>query len=195
MIFGASPMAEERTINEENFNSLLSWLDSDPDAAARKYETIRSRLIRIYSARGCFEAETIADLTMDRVTLKAAELNGHYVGDPALYFYGVANNVYLEWLRNQKRGRRLKSPDDLKGDPEEREKEYRCLERCLDAMPGNIREMIVEYYRGEKRIRIEHRRRLAQQLGISPGALQIKTSRISSRLAPCVRECVNGDRR
>ena len=188
-------MAEERTINEEHFRVLMRWLDpDDPDSAARKYENIRSRLIRVYSARGCFEAETIADLTIDRVTLKAADLNGNYVGDPALYFYGVANNVFLEWLREQKKSRRHRIPDDTKADPDEREAEYNCLENCLGKLPVDARRMIVEYYRGEKRIRIEHRRKLADELGISPGALQIKASRIRARLAACVRECVAKDR-
>lgn len=184
-------MAEERTITQEHFTILLSWLDPDPDSAAKKYEAIRNRLIRVYAARGCFEAEMVADLTIDRVTLKAAELNGNYVGDPALYFYGVGNNVFLEWLRKQKKIRTQKIPEVTESEPDEREAEYRCLEECLGTMPRDIREMIVEYYRGEKRARIEHRRKLAGRLGISPGALQIKTSRIRNKLAACVRECMN----
>ena len=184
-------MAEERTITEEHFTVLLSWLDPDKNSAAKKYEAIRQRLIRVFSARGCFEAELLADLVIDRVTLKAAELNGNYVGDPALYFYGVANNVFLEWLRQQKKARGVKIPEKPSIDMEEREAEYRCLETCLETMPRDVRELIVEYYRGEKRVRIEHRRQLADRLGISPGALQIKTSRIRNKLAACVRECVN----
>ena len=184
-------MAEERTITEEHFTVLLSWLDPDKNSAAKKYEAIRQRLIRVFSARGCFEAELLADLVIDRVTLKAAELNGNYVGDPALYFYGVANNVFLEWLRQQKKARGVKIPEKPSIEMEEREAEYRCLETCLETMPRDVRELIVEYYRGEKRVRIEHRRQLADRLGISPGALQIKTSRIRNKLAACVRECVN----
>ena len=190
-------MAEERSITEEHFNVLLKWLGPDKEAAAKKYEVIRQRLIRVFAGRGCFEAEVLADVTIDRVTLKAPELDGNFVGDPALYFYGVANNVFLEWLRKQKKIQEKMVRDRIPDDPEDREAEYRCLETCLDAMTGDVRELIVEYYRGEKRAKIERRRKLADRLGISPGALQIKTSRIRTKLGECVRDCMTrlGDER
>ena len=43
------------------FDRLLVWLDPDRDAAGRKYEAIRARLIKVLSYRGCREAEEIAD--------------------------------------------------------------------------------------------------------------------------------------
>ncbi len=182
-------MPEERTISQENFDTLLRWLNADPDAAARKYEAIRRRLIRVFTGRGCHEAETLADITIDRVTVKAPELNGNYDGDPALYFYGVANNVLHEWHRRQKKLRETPIPEQ-KIDAEDREAEYRCLEKCLEKLADNVREMIVEYYRGDKRSKIEGRRELAKRLGMSTAALQIKTSRIRARLSQCVRECL-----
>jgi DNA-directed RNA polymerase specialized sigma24 family protein len=183
-------MAEERTITQEQFNVLLDWLGPDKESAANRYEVIRRRLIRVFGSRGCDEAETLADVTIDRVTLKAPELNGNYVGDPALYFYGVANNVFHEWCRRRKRTRETVIPDLRKDDLDDREAEYRCLEKCLSRLAVQVREMMVEYYRDDKRARIERRREMAARLGITPGALQIKTSRVRARLGECVRECL-----
>ena len=188
-------MAEDITLTQANFGLLLRWLDADDnESAARKYETIRQRLIRIFVGRGCYEAETLADLTFDRVTLKVPTLDAHFIGDPAAYFYSVANNIHHEWLRRQKREREAQPPPmpdtAFDEDDEVRQGEYRCLESCLAKLTANVREMIVEYYHDEKRARIEGRRKLAKNLGISIGALQIKTSRVRTRLLECVRDCM-----
>src|SRR4026207_1319031 len=92
-------MSIQHSITPENFRLLLSWLNSNEDLAAAEYERIRRRLIRIFVCRGCFEAETLADETIDRVALKTREITNGYVGNPANYFYGVANKIHLEWLR------------------------------------------------------------------------------------------------
>ena len=49
------------------FNGLLDWLGTDRDSAARRYEQIRSRLIKIFVCRGCTATEELADETLDRV--------------------------------------------------------------------------------------------------------------------------------
>ena len=183
-------MADERILTREGFDLLLSWLDSDNETAGQKYETIRQRLIRIFISRGCHEAEILTDRTFDRVTLKVPELSEIFVGDPAVYFYGVANKIYLEWLRQQKREREAVAPYSNVADQDDREAEYDCLERCLAKLSDNTREMIVDYYRGEKASKIAQRKALAQKLDISLGALQIKTSRVRSRLLDCVRKCM-----
>jgi DNA-directed RNA polymerase specialized sigma24 family protein len=184
-------MPENASITPEGFKILLGWLDTNDESAGEKYEKIRQRLIRIFVGRGCYEAEILADRTIDRVIAKVPQISSGYVGDPAAYFYGVAQKIHLEWLRTQKRQREtnfieLTAPVEAEGD------EYTCLETCLDKLPSESREMILEYYRGEKRAKIDRRKELAEKRGISIGALQIKVSRIRSRLSSCVNECVKG---
>jgi DNA-directed RNA polymerase specialized sigma24 family protein len=170
---------------------LLGWLDGNIDSAAEKYEKIRQRLIRVFIGRGCHEAELLADRTIDRVIAKVPQINQGYVGEPAAYFYAVGNKIHLEWLRSQRRERET-TFIDLTADPPEEEEgaEYGCLESCLDELPSDSRELILEYYRDEKRAKIERRKNLAQKLGVSIGALQIKASRIRSKLSSCVTHCV-----
>jgi DNA-directed RNA polymerase specialized sigma24 family protein len=188
-------MAEQDTITHESFRLLLGWLDANDEAAGEKYESIRQRLIRIFVGRGCHEAEMLADQTMDRVARKITQLNGSYVGEQALYFYGVANKIHLEWLRQQKRSR-LVTPVEtgIDDDADDREVEYDCLELCLSRLPADTREMIVEYYRDERQAKIERRKQLARELGISIGALQIRASRLRGRLLSCVRDCASKSR-
>ena len=180
------------SITEEGFRTLLGWLDTNEESAGAKYERIRTRLIRMLVGRGCYEAELLADRTIDRVTAKVPQIVANYVGEPAAYFYGVAHKVHLEWLRDQKREREFPFIDHS-AEPEDEGVEYSCLESCLDRLPADAREMILEYYRDEKRAKIDRRRLLAQKLGISTGALQIKACRTRAKLSSCVNACVGGD--
>lgn len=183
-------MPTNQSITQEGFEMLLGWLDRNVDSAAEKYERIRQRLIRVFIGRGCHEAELLADRTIDRVIAKVPQIGDGYVGEPAAYFYAVANKIHLEWLRTQKREREVTFVE-LTAEPEEEEgPEYGCLESCLEALPRESREIILEYYRDEKRAKIERRKGLAEKLGISIGALQIKASRIRSKLSTCVSDCV-----
>jgi DNA-directed RNA polymerase specialized sigma24 family protein len=182
-------MIKESVITQESFDLLLGWLDTDRNAAGKKYENIRRRLIRFYIGRGCFEAETLADEVINRVTEKLPSIIETYVGDPARYFYGVADYVHLEWLRKQKKLKSLPQPE-TGSEAELENAEYVCLEKCLQALPPERRELIVDYYREEKSARIRHRQSLALKLKISTGALQIKTSRIRAKLEDCIKNCV-----
>lgn len=185
-----SQMAKENVLTRENFDVLLAWLDRNRETAAEKYEKIRQRLIRIFRGRGCFEAEALADETFDRVTEKLPELAERYAGEPALYFYGVADKIYLEWLRKQKKTNQLLLPDgEDAADKAEAEIEYECLESCLGKLPAEQSKLIVEYYREEKSAKIENRRKLAENLGMNANALQVKASRIRAQLKKCVRNC------
>lgn len=182
----------EKVITTENFDMLLNWLDPDRESAAQKYEKIRGRLVRIFIGRGCYEADDLADETMNRVTLKVPSIRESYIGDPAPYFFGVADKVHLEWLRKQKKARPVELADNSPSvDPEpEDDTEYECLEKCLKVLPSRLHELIVEYYRGEKRAKIEYHRTLAEKWGLSTNALQTKTCRIRASLRKCMVDCI-----
>ena len=94
-------MKDERDWEGENFEHLLEWLDPDRERAGARYEEIRRALIKIFAGRGCAEPEDLADETLRRVCRKVRTLAPTYVGDPACYFYGVAQNVHLESLRGR----------------------------------------------------------------------------------------------
>lgn len=185
-------MIKDTTITQENFDALLNWLDQNREAAGQKYEKIRQRLIKIFTCRGCYEAEELADLTINRVTLKLPQIIEKYIGEPALYFYGVADKIYHEWLRQQKKVQNLEltETDNYNKSAVEPETEYECLEKCLKILATTDRELIVNYYKEEKKAKIELRRALALKLGISLGTLQVRTCRIRANLLKCVQNCV-----
>ena len=166
---------------------MLAWLDPNRDQAGKKYEDIRLRLIKIFTCRGCTEADALADETINRVTSKVQTIADDYTGDPALYFYGVAHKVHLEFLRRK--------PVQLPPPPivehsEEIEQEYDCLEHCMQSLTPDSRELVLQYYQEEKQAKIDHRKLLAEQLGIALNALRIRAYRIRAVLQQCVRNCL-----
>lgn len=179
-------MKQHSALTQAAFDSLLVWLDADREQAGRKYEHIRQRLIKLFTCRGRPDAEELADETINRVTLKAVEVSKGYTGDPAFYFYGVAQKVFLESLRAR--------PPVVVPQPipksEEVEKEFECLERCMQELPPVNRELVLEYYQNDKRAKIDHRKKLAEKLGIAQNALRIRAHRIRATLQQCVKGCL-----
>jgi DNA-directed RNA polymerase specialized sigma24 family protein len=180
-------MNKDWTLTQEAFDTLLAWLDPNRDEAGRKYEDIRRRLIKIFACRGCCEAEDLADETINRVSSKLRIIQSDYSGDPDRYFYGVANKIHREYLR-RKRASMTPVPTPASGDVE---KEYQCLDRCLQQLTPNNRELVLGYYQQERRAKIDHRRNLAEQLGIALNALRIRAHRIRASLQECVERCVS----
>lgn len=181
-----APMNKNWVLTHESFEALLAWLDADREEAGRKYENIRRRLIKIFACRGCCAPEDLADESINRVTSKLEGIENSFRGDPALYFYGVANKVHLEYLR-----RRPTPPlPPPREDTDNIEKEYACLEKCIQELTPANRELVLQYYQEDKRAKIEHRKQLADQLGIALNALRIRAHRIRTALQQCVRSCV-----
>lgn len=180
-------MKKDWTLTKESFEALLAWLDPNPEIAAGKYEHIRARLIKIFVCRGCLESEDLADETIDRVTRRLGDIEPYFVGDPARYFYGVANKIHLEYLRRKP----IPEPPPAFDDTDHDEREYECLERCMQNLSADNRELVIQYYQEERRAKIDHRKRLADQLGIALNALRIRACRIRASLLECVQKCVH----
>ena len=173
--------------DEEMFDRFLSWLDPDRQEAGRKYEVIRQKLIRIFTYRGCSDVEDLTDITIDRVVRKIQEIIDTYVGDPALYFYGVARNVCKERCKKKPPP---PVPPPTGDSTEEKEMRHNCLERCLDKLTPETRQMVLDYYRGDKTAKIELRKEMAERLGINPNALRIRVHRIRATLQECLLKCL-----
>ena len=171
--------------NQEAFDRLLAWLNPDREQAGKKYEEIRKRLIKIFTCRGCLIPEDLADVTIDRVVVKAPELAGSYDGDPALYFFGVAKNVFHEYIRKVP----SPVPPHIVHPTMEVEERNSCLEECMQKLSPKTSDLILEYYSVEG-TKIDHRKQLAKKLGIELNALRIQACRIRAVLFQCVQECL-----
>jgi DNA-directed RNA polymerase specialized sigma24 family protein len=178
-------------LTREILDRLLHWLDNDRDRAGQRYEQIRSGLIKVFLCRGSVDPEELADETINRVAKKVQDIAESYVGDPAPYFYGVAKMVYLEYSRRKLVASPLPSPDAA----EEADLRFDCLEQCMQNLSAKNRELILAYYEHESGAKIDHRKALADRMGISANALWIRVHRIKKDLQNCVNQCLGCNRR
>jgi RNA polymerase sigma factor (sigma-70 family) len=187
-------MNKRWTLTQESFDSLLAWLDSERDRAGRRYEEIRQTLVKMFIWRGIPEAEELADETINRVAQRLHKLKETYAGDPALYFYGVAKKILLEYLREHRQvplvpaASTIPTPEDR---PSIYEREYECLEECLGKLPPTNRELILSYYSAKKRAKVEHRKELAEKSRLGINALRVRAFRVRAALEKCVRDCLD----
>lgn len=188
------PLANNRTLTQDLFDDLLSWLDSDRDLAGMEYEDMRRRLIKLFVCRQCHDPESLADETINRVAMKVKQIKDTFVGPRAPYFFAVANKIHLEYLRVKPS---IPIPPSLSSATvvDEVDPEFTCLEHCLERQTPANRKLVLEYYKGEKRTKIEYRKGLAEQYGIALNALRIRVHRIRGLLEECVKSCINTSER
>jgi DNA-directed RNA polymerase specialized sigma24 family protein len=190
---------------EQIFRDLLHWLDEGTNSDGQRYLEVRRRLELYFDRKNCVAPAELADETLNRVAKKLEE-NGEITDvGPLQYCYIVAKYVFLETLRAEKRApfyRPLSgsNPGNLNGQSatlleadstsESKEKIASCLDDCLKNLSGTDRELIVEYYRGQQRGKIERRAALATQLGLTANALSIRACRVRQKLETCIQACL-----
>lgn len=186
-------MVRESNINKKEFEKFLHWLDTDREAAGQKYELIRLSLIKIFYTRGCYDiAEELADESIDRVIKKIDKIAETFEGEPARYCYGVAKNVFLEYLRKPKT---VELPPDIiaqiEVDMTDDETDIQNLHKCLKKLKPDQRKLIVKYYKDEKGDNIKRRKKIEQELNITNKNLRIRIYRIKKILLDCIQACGN----
>jgi DNA-directed RNA polymerase specialized sigma24 family protein len=187
---------KERGLTPKAFTKLLAKLSADPEIAGSEYEELRRRLIKFFEWRGAFFPEDLADETLNRTARKIDE--GEVIEKNVIALaLGVAHFVYLETSKHPDNRRTtmeelipVAAPPERRGDDEDLREV--CLRECLRGLSKENRELIIEYYRGEGRAKIEDRKALAEELGISLNALFSRAKRIRDRLERCVMRCVKG---
>ena len=184
--FMMSPARKLHELKQDEFDRLLGWLDPDRERAGQLYEKIRWRLIAILASRGCRDAEELADETIDRVSRRVADIRATYVGDPAIYFLGVMNNVHHEYLKRPPLPRLVEPTDET----ETKEHVHLCLDSCLSKLAPHARQIIEQYYAEDKRTKINLRKRIAEMLGVSRSNLRLRALRIRAKLQECIQQCM-----
>jgi RNA polymerase sigma factor (sigma-70 family) len=196
-------MKKEWVLTGEGLDKLFAYLDVDRELAAEKYEDIRQMLITYFEFRGCVGVEDLTDETMNRVIRRMGEGKEIYAEAPSGYFYGVARNVFREYLQKRERltssledlpeGHLLQAPNLLQqteAEHFEREKQLHCLDTCLQILSPGDQELIRLYYQGEKQTKIKNRGALAGRLAIPINALRLRAGRIRAKLEQCINNCM-----
>jgi DNA-directed RNA polymerase specialized sigma24 family protein len=176
-------------LSQTAFDALLASLDADRVRAGEQYERLRQKLVKFFEWRGAVAPEDLADETLNRVARKIE--SGEEIRNVAAFCSGVARLVWHETLKERERTGELAADvaAPSAADPgDEEELRLDALELCLGELPGDHRAIVLEYYAGERRAKIDHRKELARRLGIEVNALRIRVHRIRARLESCVKQ-------
>ena len=185
------------------FRRLLGWLDHGPDSEGQQYLEMRRRLVAYFDRKNCSGPDDLADETLNRVARRLEE-EGHIEAEtPARYCYIVARFVFMEYLRDKQKENTVQdnvrraasggsmSSGNIDGQENTKEKLLSCLEQCTQKLLPQDRNLILRYYIGKERAKIDNRRVLAEELVISMNALAIRACRIRNKLEACVTECTS----
>lgn len=193
-----SAFRKEPILTQFAFERLLQWLDDGVDSRGERYLEIRNRLVSYFERRGRPDPDALADETLNRVARTLEQEGTIQTKPPAKYCYVVARFVLLEDFRRKDRHVHLRDSGAMKAvaagtirtEPDDEqvmfERRLARLERCLAELRGDHRELVVDYYRDERREKIHRRRRIAARLGISMNALGIRVCRIRDKLMACM---------
>ncbi len=180
------------TLTQEAFDKLLLVLGGDRDSGGQKYLEIRTNLTRFFEWRGCSFPEDHADETINRVAKKVAE--GEEILNPAGYVMGVARLLLLEIIKGRQREQsalaEIGNSSEVYVDSDDGESRLICLRKCLQSLSSDNRDLILQYYQGEKGEKIRNRKKLIDQLGIPVNTLRMRALRLREKLQACVEECV-----
>ena len=181
------------TLNQEAFDKLLVAFDEDRDTAGRKYLEIRNNLTRFFEWRGCPFPEDHADETINRIAKRVAE--GEQIQNPAGYAMGVARLLVLEIVKGRQREQVAlneisTSSTEEYDDSSDAEDRIGCLRQCLGGLSTDNRQLITDYYEGDKGDKIQNRKKLVEKLGIPVNTLRMRALRLRDRLQVCVEDCL-----
>jgi DNA-directed RNA polymerase specialized sigma24 family protein len=189
------------------FQHLLRWLDEGVDSCGEKYLEAQRRLVAYFDRKNCPAPDDLADEALNRVARRLEEEGAIEGESPARYCYIVARFVFLEYARAAPKAAEpfdeasprqrvsvgvAAAPAGDEG--EAKEAMLDCLGGCVEKLEPPAREIITRYYVGTGRMKIENRRALAEELGITANALSIRACRIRDKLEDCVRRCVGARR-
>jgi DNA-directed RNA polymerase specialized sigma24 family protein len=182
-------------LTREAFEGLLASIGSDRETAAGRYLEIRRNLVRLFEWRGCSTPDEYADETMNRCARKIA--TGDEIRDLATYSIGVARMLLREMGRvNAREPRSLCDVPEPRVAPTHHEtgqdEQAECLRKCLAQLSAAHRDLILNYYAGDKGDKIRRRKSLMQSLGIPASSLRMRALRIRESLELCTNSCVQG---
>ena len=177
----------KKEVTPEKFAGFLEWLSPDIEGAGEEYERLRFRLCTFFAQRHCTFADELADETINRVVLKVSE---EKIENKIAYCYGVARNVYRESLRKERTHLDIDEVTVAAPEPAEPSFSNECLDRCLEKLSPESRNLLLDYFSEAKLAKIELHRRISESLAMTQTALRMRVMRIKQKLKICVQECM-----
>lgn len=188
------------SLTQESFDFLLARLDADREKAGLRYEALRLKLNYFFETRNCLIPELLVDETFNRLARKIT--SEKEILNLEAYTLTIARFVWLE-SRREEISISLESvfEDDDQQIATQRERDeiarlndedrLNLMQQCVLALPAPMRQILHDYYQGTGAAQSEHRKQLAEKLGITENALYLKVFRVRQKLAATLAKKLN----
>jgi DNA-directed RNA polymerase specialized sigma24 family protein len=180
-----------KAVSQPDFENFLTALDPNRERAAASYLRLRERLEKYFEWRDCGNPESLTDVVFDRTIQKIAR--GVDIENAEAFCISVAKFVLMEHRRAVSREQELADiavamSNDSAGSLEE--SRHQCLDKCLEQMPEEERQILVSYFDTDEQTYIRKRRQLSESMGLSANGLRIRISRLKAKLEKCLTKCL-----
>jgi len=189
----AVPKHKARGLTADAFNMLLDRLDADRSRAGEKYARLHRKLVKVFTYEGAESPEDCADEAINRVAKRLE--GGESILDLDRYTLGVARLLFKEVLQRQRVARaallEALRQSEIPTSTSDLESRIAALRICLERLPPESRDLIINYYQGERNAKITNRRKLAEQLRVPSNALRNRIFRLREKLERCLEAAIN----
>jgi len=185
----SSDNLKDPEVNTSPFTALLNFLcPDDPDEANRMYLRLQQKLADYFRFKGMSDPENDAEDALERAGKKILE--GVPIPDIDRFCTGIARNIVLERLRNQRREESAfrQFLENSQDDNSVVDKIVNLMKPCFEKLPEEDRDLLHSYCKVPPGApRAEHRLQLAEKLKLSISALRIRVTRLRRALERCVK--------
>ena len=171
------------SLDQNIFDELFKLLEPQAPSTESRFSHCRHKLFKFFAWRRCEDPDSLADETIVRL-LKNVN-NGQQISAerPYSYVYGIARNVFQEYLRVRKKSTPL-SDIDASANVVFPNTEDGCGSLCLQKLTPEKRELLAHYY-----LDVGDRDEMAQEQLSSINALRLRIHRIKLELRRCWEDC------
>lgn len=173
----------EANVRQAVLDELFKFLEPDLQSTEEGFWQCRFKLIKFFAWRYCEDPANLADETVSRLLKNVRAGQEISADNPYSYVYGIAMNVYKEYLRARKKAALLTDIDEAReaaGQPVTDD----CKKECFGQLPREKREMLARYYMED-----DERDEIARELGLTLNALRLQVHRIKQGLRRCREDC------
>ena len=166
------------------FDRLLQALEPEASSVDDGFLRCRSKLVKFFFWRRCDDPDNLADETTTRLLNKVRsgqEISGE---NPYGYVFGIARNVFREYLKAKQKSGIQTDIDELREEPVLPGVEN-CSSLCLAQLSAEKREFLEDYYLDDI-----DREQFARDKGLTINALRLKVFRCRELLKHCMENCL-----
>jgi len=184
----------------DDLKKLLKRLHPDPDVAWEMYLTLWRKLVTSLEHRNCPSAQDEAHEVLGRI---ARRDNLGAIENIEAFAYGVIKMMRFEVPGKQKRelpfdetveskvqSGHNENPETEIVDRIDKERRVKCFLQCLARLSTDDRDLLLSFKLADAKTRTAHRRKLAEQRGVSTATLRVSVYRIREEVGVCARKCL-----